>query len=127
MDKKQTLLLGLLALSASVGNPVSASQALDSLDVQATVESRAKCHAYGDCDAVNEVQLNANEEAAIRADLAAINALNIISVAGLTATVAPTSGYCYGQPCPGQLEAAQNEKRAKAAKLSHVLEVLKGN
>ena len=56
-------------------------------------------------------------------NIAALNALHIVTATGLQTVVPASSPYCYNLPCPAQIQEAKVENCNRAKKLAELLEL----
>jgi hypothetical protein len=66
------------------------------------------------------------DTSAINANVAALEALRIVHVAGLLVEAPKTSPSCYNQPCPGAEDAARVITCTRAGKLANIAAAAKG-
>ena len=127
MNKKQSLILGAMAVGLSTSSmATSFTETLDRLSVESISAGRVRCP-YNLCDVELpngevEVRLGAAEEAQIDEDLKALNSLDIVTGATLIASIAKPVPSCYNQICPDKKEELRTERRVRAHRLAELVD-----
>lgn len=127
MNKKQTFILGAMAVGlSSAAMAQSFTESLDRLASENVTAGRIFCP-YSVCDiklpgGSLDVRLTPQEESKIESNLNTLNGLNIITGATLKSSIVQPKANCYNLPCPDDVELARSERKARAAKLTTLVE-----